>query len=76
MSFLNWCKSISIFLNNFITVCFASALSSFFNLLFKRHYFQKMKSVLTFSKWTKKMSKFIFPRYFMEKAGVVTIKKF
>ena len=29
----------------------------FFDLLFKNTRFQKMKSVLTFSKWTKKMSK-------------------
>ena len=35
-----------------------------------------MKSVLTFEKWTKKMSNFQKPRYFMKNALIVTIMKF
>ena len=38
------------------------SLSRFFNLLYKNTGFQKMKSVLTFSKWTKKMSKIDLPK--------------
>ena len=33
------------------------SLSCFVNLLYKKEGFQKMKSILTFKKWTKKMSK-------------------
>jgi len=32
-----------------------------------------MKSILIFKKWTKKMSKFAKPKYFIEKAFLLTI---
>ena len=38
------------------------SLSRFLNLLYKNKCFRKMKSILTFSKWTKKMSKIGKPK--------------
>jgi len=38
------------------------SLSSFYNLLYKIKCFRKMKSIFTFSKWTKKMSKIDLPK--------------
>ena len=47
----------------------------FFDLLFKNTRFQKMKSVLTFSKWTKKMSKIDLSKLLLLTENFVLIMK-